>query len=53
MIGKETELSGWQPLEETIPKEFLRTEVQAWARRLKVEPQQIHICPMTRKWRPC
>ena len=53
MIGKQTELAGWQPLEETIPKEFLPTEVQAWARRIKVEPKQIHIRPMTRKWGSC
>ena len=53
MIAKETELAGWQPLEEMIPKEILRSEVQAWARRIKVEPKQIHIRPMSRKWGSC
>ena len=53
MIAKETELAGWQPLEETIPKEILRSEVEAWARRIKVEPKQIHIRPMSRKWGSC
>ena len=53
MIAKETELAGWQPLEEMIPKEILRSEVEAWARRIKVEPKQIHIRPMSRKWGSC
>lgn len=53
MIAKETELAGRQPLEEMIPKEILRSEVEAWARRIKVEPKQIHIRPMSRKWGSC
>ncbi len=53
MMGKDTELDGWQPVEEMIPKEILRSEVEAWARRIKVEPKQIHIRPMTRKWGSC
>jgi predicted metal-dependent hydrolase len=43
----------WTPLEDLIPKEILRAEVQAWARRIKVEPKEIHIRPMTRKWGSC
>ena len=39
MMGKDTELNGWQPVEEMIPKENLRSEVEAWARRIKVEPK--------------
>ena len=53
VIAKETELAGWQPLEEMIPKEILRSEVEAWARRIKVEPKEIHVRPMTRKWGSC
>ena len=53
VVLKEPELTGWQPLEETIPKEIRLGEVQAWARRIKVEPKQIHIGPMSRKWGSC
>jgi len=43
----------WEPLEEAIPKDLLRAEVQAWARRLRVHPKEIHIRPMRRKWGSC
>ena len=40
----------WTPLEKTIPKDLLRSEVDAWARRIRVEPKEIHVRPMKRKW---
>lgn len=43
----------WTPLEKMIPKDLLRSEVDAWARRIKVEPKEIHIRPMKRKWGSC
>jgi len=43
----------WQPLEQAIPPDVLRTEVEAWARRVRVEPRQIRITPMKRKWASC
>ena len=46
-------LEAWAPLEDEVPKEILRSEAQAWARRIKVEPKQIHIRPMSRKWGSC
>jgi predicted metal-dependent hydrolase len=43
----------WQPLEETVPAELFKAEVWAWARRMGVEPREIHLRPMTRKWASC
>ena len=43
----------WAPLEEIIPTDLFRAEVQAWARRIGVEPVEIRIRPMRRKWASC
>ena len=43
----------WLPLEEIIPAEIFRGEVRAWARRLGVEPKEILLRPMERKWGSC
>jgi predicted metal-dependent hydrolase len=43
----------WQPLEETVPAEIFKTEVQAWARKIGVEPKEIQLRPMKRKWASC
>ncbi len=43
----------WQPLEETVPADLFRAEVRAWAQRIGVEPREIHIRPMKRKWASC
>ncbi len=53
MKGIEKELHSWQPLEEAIPPELLRAEVRAWAKRIGVEPREIRIRPMKRKWASC
>ncbi len=45
--------SGWAPLEELVPIDIFRAEVQAWARRIGVEPREVHIKPMRRKWASC
>jgi len=41
------------PLEETIPAEVFKAEVQAWARRIGVAPHRIVIRPMKHKWGSC
>lgn len=41
------------PLEETIPAELLRSEVRAWAERIGVEPREVQLRPMKRKWASC
>jgi predicted metal-dependent hydrolase len=53
VIAKETTLGGWTPLEVVVPKEVLRAETDAWAKRIGVEPKQVHIRPMSRKWGSC
>ena len=52
MPGRESAPSG-QQLESAVPRDVLRAEVQAWAKRIGVEPKEIHIRPMTRKWGSC
>lgn len=43
----------WQPLECAVPAEVLRSEVEAWARRIGVEPRQVRLAPMKHKWASC
>ena len=43
----------WELLEEAIPKDLFRAEVQAWAKRLRVHPKEVHIRPKKRKWGSC
>lgn len=50
---KKPEQPSWAPLEETVPADIFRSEVQAWASRIGVEPREVHIKPMKRKWASC
>jgi len=43
----------WTPLEKVVSKDLFKTEVEAWSKRIKVEPKEIHIRPMKRKWGSC
>ncbi|MGQ9836255.1 MAG: M48 metallopeptidase family protein [Thermoanaerobaculaceae bacterium] len=43
----------WAPLEELVPADLFKAEVKVWARRIGVEPAEIHIRPMRRKWASC
>ena len=43
----------WQPLEEIVPVALFKAEVRSWARRIEVEPREIHVRPMSRKWASC
>ena len=43
----------WIPLEEAIPVDLFKAEVQVWAQRLEVTPREIHLRPMKRKWASC
>jgi predicted metal-dependent hydrolase len=43
----------WETLEDAIPKDIFKAEVAAWAKRIGVEPKEIHIRPMKRKWGSC
>ena len=43
----------WERLEDAVPRDVLRAEIEAWARRIGVRPRQLHIRRMTRKWGSC
>lgn len=43
----------WPTLEESVPADLFKAEVQAWAKQIGVEPKEIHIRPMKRKWASC
>ena len=43
----------WTPLENVVSKDLFKSEVDAWSKRIKVEPKEIHIRPMKRKWGSC
>lgn len=43
----------WQPLEQAVPLDLFRAEVETWAKRLEVVPREIRIRPMKRKWASC
>ncbi len=53
MNSVEKQPDAWQPLEETVPADLFRAEVRAWAQRIGVEPREVHIRPMKRKWASC
>ena len=50
---KKPPVTTWQALEETVPADLFRAEVMAWAKRLEVEPREVRIQPMKRKWASC
>ena len=41
------------PLEEPIPADEFKADVMFWAVRLEVEPGEIHLVAMRRKWASC
>lgn len=43
----------WSPLEDLVPVDLLKSEVLAWATRIGVTPNEIHVRPMKRKWASC
>jgi predicted metal-dependent hydrolase len=40
-------------LEEIVPQAILKDEVHRWAERIGVEPKEVHVRQMTRKWASC
>lgn len=42
-----------QPLEERVPASVFRGEVVAWAKRVGVEPREVRLRSMKRKWASC
>lgn len=50
---QESAMATWTSLEDLVPAEVFRAEVYAWARRIGVQPREVHIRPMKRKWASC
>lgn len=46
-------LPAWEPLEDLVPADLFKAEVRRWAGRIGVEPREIHLKPMKRKWASC
>jgi hypothetical protein len=46
-------LKEWEPLEQAIPRDVFLAEVAAWAKRIGVEPKEVRLQPMKRKWGSC
>ncbi len=53
MNKDESQQDTWQSLEEAVPADLFRAEVRYWAERIGVEPREIHLRPMKRKWASC
>jgi len=45
--------AGASLLEESVPAAVFKAEVETWARRIGVEPKDIRLRPMKRKWASC
>jgi hypothetical protein len=50
---KNAPAKNWQPLETAIPRDVFLAEVRSWAERLEVQPRDVHIRLMPRKWGSC
>ncbi len=42
-----------EPLPQPVPYESFKDEVRTWATRLDVEPAEVRIAAMSRKWASC
>ncbi len=40
-------------LEKTVPTEVFKSEVNVWAKKIGVEPKEVHLRPMKKKWASC
>lgn len=43
-------MSGLSKLEEKVGADVFKAEVRRWAEQIGVEPKEIHLRPMKRKW---
>lgn len=41
------------PLEETVLPQVFKTEVMSWAKRIGVQPKEIHMRQLKNKWASC
>jgi predicted metal-dependent hydrolase len=50
---RKASLAATSLLEDIVPAAVFRAEVETWARRIGVEPVEIRLRPMKRKWASC
>ena|SRR5438105_4629951 len=50
---KDAPSRNWGPLEVAVARDVLVAEVRSWSQRLKVQPREIHVRRMQRKWGSC
>ena len=50
---KEPRPVDWEPLGQVVSRDIFKAEVYAWARRIGVEVQELHLRGMKRKWGSC
>jgi predicted metal-dependent hydrolase len=43
----------WTQLDEAVPRDVFQAEVEAWAKRIGVQPKLVQVRPMNRKWGSC
>src|SRR5215467_10960240 len=43
----------WTPLEKVVSKDIFKAEIAHWAKRIGVQPKEVHVRAMTRKWGSC
>lgn len=43
----------WETLENAVHREVFLSEIKAWSHRIGVEPKEVHVRPMSRKWGSC
>lgn len=51
-MSEATPPSQWT-LEDTVPMDLFKSEVEAWAQKIGVETKEIHVRSMSRKWASC
>src|SRR5438128_867642 len=39
--------------EDAVPAAVFKADVSDWARKIGVQPREVHLRPMTRKWASC
>jgi hypothetical protein len=42
-----------KPLTHPLARAAFQAEVEAWAKRIRVQPKVVHVRPMKRKWGSC
>jgi predicted metal-dependent hydrolase len=43
----------WESLEDTVAKDVFKSEVEQWRKKIGVDPKEVHVRAMKRKWGSC